>query len=124
MFSFIVNVEPGVSDNTVLSGDYFNVLSGLIEGLLGAAVNPPIIDDTTKNWLLWSQEQGTYVDSGYSSIGLTGPIGPRGYSITALTLVSGDHTAGSNDTYRVDLDNGESAGTFNKRRRKRRSWKC
>ena len=111
--SFIVNVEPGVSDNTVLSGDYFNVLSGLIEGLLGAAVNPPIIDDTTKNWLLWSQEQGTYVDSGYSSIGLTGPIGPRGYSITALTLVSGDHTAGSNDTYRVDLDNGESAGTFN-----------
>lgn len=110
--SFIVNVEPGVPDNTVLSGDYFNVLSGLIEGLLGAAINPPTIDDTTKNWLLWSQEQGTYVDSGYSSIGLTGPVGPRGYSIASVEQTGGTGAPGTYDTFTVYDENEDSVGSF------------
>lgn len=110
--SFIVNVEPGVPDNATLSGDYFNVLSGLIEGLLGAAINPPTIDDTTKNWLLWSQEQGTYVDSGYSSIGLTGPIGPRGYSIASVEQTGGTGAPGTYNTFTVYDENEDAVGSF------------
>lgn len=112
-FSFIVSVEPGVpDDDTLKSNDYFNVLSGLIEGLLGAAVYPPQIDPVTRNWKLWNSELGVYEVSEYSSVGTQGDQGPRGYSIATLRWVSGNHDAGTNDTYSVDLENGTSAGTF------------
>lgn len=112
-FSFIVNVEPGVpDDDTLKSNDYFNVLSGLIEGLLGAAVYPPQIDPVTRNWKLWNSERGVYEVSEYSSVGIQGDQGPRGYSIQTVTHTSGNHGAGTIDTYRVDLENGSSAGTF------------
>jgi len=72
--SFILNVEKSPDDNTVLrSSDYFNILSTLIEGLLGATTHPPQIDPNNKNWLLWDETTAQYVDSGYSSIGTTGP---------------------------------------------------
>lgn len=73
-FSFLLSVEASVlSDSTIISTDYFNVLSARIEALLGATTHPPQIDSVTKNWLIWSEQDGQYEDSGYSSVGQTGP---------------------------------------------------
>ena len=73
-FSFVLQVEASVlTDGTIVSSDYYNVLTAKIDAFLGAAVNPPIIDPVSKNWMLWDVEAGDYVDSGYSSIGATGP---------------------------------------------------
>ena len=75
-FSFLLKVEKSVlSDNEIISSDYFNVLSNKIEALLGATTHPPQIDSTTKNWLLWSEDHNQYEDSGYSSVGERGPAG-------------------------------------------------
>ena len=75
--SFILNVEKSPDDNTLLeSSDYFNILSQLIEGLLGATTHPPQIDPNSKNWLIWDETTAQYVDSGYSSVGTTGATGP------------------------------------------------
>ena len=74
--SFIVAVERGTPpDDAMYSDTYFNILSELIQGLLGATTHPPQIDPVTKNWLLWSEESAQYVDSGYSSVGTQGPAG-------------------------------------------------
>lgn len=73
-FAFVLQVEASVlADGTIVSSDYYNVLTAKIDAFLGAAVNPPIIDPITKDWLLWDVEAGDYVDSGYSSIGAVGP---------------------------------------------------
>lgn len=140
-FSFLLAVEKSVlTDNEIVSGDYYNVLSQQIQALLGATANPPKIDPTTKNWLLWDENTGAYVDSGYSSVGLTGPVftpsvsaagviswtnngglpnptsrnitGPQGVSITGTEKVSGTGAPGSTDTYNVNLSNGSVGGTF------------
>ena len=114
--SFVVNVEPGVGDNDTISTDYFNILGNLIEELLDATVHPPQIDQTSRNWLLWDEESAQYVDSGYSSVGIQGDTGPRGYSVATLTRVNVTPAApGELNTYRIALDNGESAGTFSVR---------
>ena len=73
-FYFLLEVQASVlSDNTIISSDYYNILTAQINAFLAAAVNPPIIDSVTKNWMLWDTETSQYVDSGYSSIGATGP---------------------------------------------------
>ena len=73
-FYFLLEVQASVlSDGTIISSDYYNVLSAQIQALLGATTNPPKIDPITKNWLLWDENTGVYVDSGYSSVGTTGP---------------------------------------------------
>ena len=73
-FYFLLEVQASVlSDGTIISSEYYNVLSAQIQALLGATTNPPKIDPITKNWLLWDENAGVYVDSGYSSVGTTGP---------------------------------------------------
>lgn len=73
--SFILSVEKSPDDNTSLaSSDYFNILSRLISGLLSAITHPPKIDPVTKDWLIWDETTAAYVDSGYSSVGETGPM--------------------------------------------------
>lgn len=73
-FYFLLEVQASVlSDGTIISSDYYNVLSAQIQALLGATTNPPKIDPVTKDWLLWDENTGVYVDSGYSSVGTTGP---------------------------------------------------
>lgn len=113
-FSFILTVEKSVlTDNTIISSDYYNVLSAQIQALLGATANPPKIDPTTKNWLLWDENAGMYVDSGFSSIGTTGPQGPQGVSITTVTKASGTGAPGTTDVYNVNKSDGTVAGQFN-----------
>lgn len=73
-FNFIIHVQKSaVSDQMIESTDYFSVLTQKINAILGAAVNPPYINPDNKHWMLWSENAGEYVDSGYSSIGLVPP---------------------------------------------------
>lgn len=141
-FYFLLDVQRSVlTDATIISSDYFNVLSQQIQALLGATANPPYIDPTTKNWMIWDENAGGYVDSGFSSVGLTGPVftpsvsaagviswtnngglpnptsrnitGPQGVSITGTERVSGTGAPGTTDEYNVNLSDGTVGGTFN-----------
>lgn len=113
-FYFLLEVQRSVlEDATIISSDYYNVLSAQIQALLGATANPPQIDPNTKNWLLWDEDAGEYVDSGYSSVGTTGPQGPQGVSISTVTKASGTGAPGTTDTYNVNKTDGTVAGQFN-----------
>lgn len=106
-------VQPSVlTDTQFMQTDYYNILSKQINALLGATAYPPIINPTTRNWMLWDTETNSYVDSGYSSVGVKGDQGDQGVSITRIQRTSGTGEAGSNDTYTVYLSNGTTAGTF------------
>ena len=73
-FTWLLAVKPSVlTDATIVSSDYYNVLTAEIAALLGATTHPPIIDSVSKDWLLWNEHTGQYEDSGYSSVGTTGP---------------------------------------------------
>ena len=73
-FGWAMNVQPSaVTDTEFLSTDYYSILSLQIAGVLGATGHAPYINSTTKNWMLWDENANAYVDSGYSSIGMTGP---------------------------------------------------
>ena len=73
-FGWVNNVQPAaVTDTEFLSTDYYNILTLQIAGVLGASSHPPYINSTTKNWMVWNENTAAYVDSGYSSVGLTGP---------------------------------------------------
>lgn len=73
-FLFRLQVEKNpLTDAEMESSDYYNVLSEKIAAVLGATTHPPQIDPTTKNWMIWSESAGEYQDSGFSSIGATGP---------------------------------------------------
>ena len=73
-FGWAMNVQPSaVTDTEFLSTDYYNILSLQIAGVLGASGHPPYINNTSKNWMIWDENSAAYVDSGYSSVGLTGP---------------------------------------------------
>lgn len=73
-FNFIVHVQKSaVSDQMIESTDYFSALTERINAVLGAATNPPYINETTKNWMIYSESTGEYEDSGFSSIGLIPP---------------------------------------------------
>ena len=87
-FQFMLKVEKNpVTDGELESNDYFNILAQQIAGLLAATVHPPQIDSVTKNWLIWDENENGYVDSGYSSVGLTGP-GLRVQSSSTQYMVS------------------------------------
>ena len=73
-FGWANNVQPSaVTDTEFLSTDYYNILTLQIAGVLGASSHPPYINGTTKNWMIWNENAAAYVDSGYSSVGSTGP---------------------------------------------------
>lgn len=85
-FSWTLRVEKNVLDDAILeaSQDYFNILTEEIAGLIGATSHPPIIDDTTKNWMLWDETTAQYVVSEYSSRGEQGPA----VDVSDLVIVS------------------------------------
>lgn len=116
-FAWAMNVQPSaVTDTEFLSADYYNILTLQIAAVLGASGHPPYINSTTKNWMIWSETAGAYVDSGYSSVGeagTPGPQGPQGVSITTVTKASGTGAPGTTDTYNVNLSTGRVAGQFN-----------
>ena len=73
-FGWAMNVQPSaVTDTEFLSTDYYNILTLQIAGVLGATGNPPYINSTSKNWMIWDKNANAYVDSGFSSVGTTGP---------------------------------------------------
>ena len=73
-FGWAMNVQPSaVTDTEFLSTDYYNILTLQIAGVLGATGHPPYINSTSKNWMVWDENSNSYVDSGYSSVGMTGP---------------------------------------------------
>lgn len=116
--SFMINVEKSVPDNeTLTSSDYFNVLTGLIQGLLGSAAHSPYIDPTTKNWMLWNDESQTYEDSGESSVGIQGERGYRGYGVVDVVRVNQTPAGpGEVNTYKLEFEDGSfSENTFNVR---------
>lgn len=73
-FGFRLRIPAGACpDSGITSSDYYSILTQQIAGVLGAATHPPLIDPTSRNWLLWDQTQNAYIDSGYSSRGTQGP---------------------------------------------------
>ena len=73
-FGWANNVQPAaVTDTEFMSTDYYNLLTLQIAGVLGASSHPPYINSTSKNWMIWNEITARYEDSGYSSIGETGP---------------------------------------------------
>lgn len=73
-FGWANNVQPAaVTDTEFLSTDYYNLLTLQIAGVLGASGHPPYINNTSKNWMVWDENTAAYIDSGFSSVGLTGP---------------------------------------------------
>ena len=141
-FGWAMNVQPSaVTDNEFLSTDYYNLLTLQIAAVLGSSGHPPYIDSVTKNWMIWDENTGSYVDSGYPSVGATGPYftpavdasgniswtnngglpnpasqnikGPQGVSISSVSKASGTGAPGTTDVYNVNLDNSTVAGTFN-----------
>lgn len=73
-FGWANNVQPAaVTDTEFLSTDYYNLLTLQIAGVLGASGHPPYINSTTQNWMVWDENTAAYIDSGFSSVGLTGP---------------------------------------------------
>lgn len=93
-FYFLLEVQASVlSDGTIISSDYYNVLSAQIQSLLGATAHPVRIDSVTKNWLLWDEDSGAYVDSGYSSVGPAPVLESTTYAYSISdsgTVVPGD----------------------------------
>lgn len=113
-FSWVIKVQPSVlTDETIVSTDYFNVLTQQISTALAITAYPPYISDTTHNWMIYDTEQEQYVDSGISAQGIQGEQGPQGISISSVTKKSGTGAGGSVDVYNVNLNNGTVAGTFN-----------
>lgn len=114
--SFVVSVEKGVPDNETLTSDnYFNVLSQLIQGLLGATINPPQIDPNTKNWLTWDNATKGYVDSGVHAqgeVGEKGDKGDPGKTPASFRRVSGSGRPGERDEYVCVLNDGEEVGSL------------
>ena len=73
-FGWANNVQPSaVTDTEFLSTDYYNLLTLQIAGMLGASGHPPYINSTSKNWMVWNENTASYIDSGFSSVGMTGP---------------------------------------------------
>ena len=73
-FGWANNVQPAaVTDTEFMSTDYYNLLTLQIAGVLGSSGHPPYINSTTKNWMVWDENTAAYIDSGFSSVGLTGP---------------------------------------------------
>lgn len=113
-FSWLIKVQPSViSDETVVSSDYFNVLTHEIAAALAITEYPPYINSTTHNWMTYDTDTGQYIDSGISAQGIQGEQGPQGISITSVTKKSGTGAAGTIDIYNVNLSNSTVAGTFN-----------
>ncbi len=63
---------------------------------------PPRPDTTTHTWWVWDANRNAYVDTHIGSE----IAGPQGNGIDSITLVSGTHAAGTNDTYRVAFTDG------------------
>ena len=115
-FTFRIDVqECAISDDAIMSTDYYSVLSTQISAALSITYRPPYIDNDTGEWMVWSVQTNQYEDSGYSAAGTQGEqgeTGPAGASMESLTKISGTGEPGSTDTYRVNLTDGTYGGTF------------
>lgn len=112
-FTWKIDVqECALSDEQIMSTDYYSVLSAQISAAMSITYRPPYINTETGHWMTWSVVTNQYEDSGYSAQGTQGEQGAAGVSITSVTKASGTGAAGTTDVYNVNLDNGTVAGTF------------
>lgn len=86
--SFVISVEKGSpSDETMMSSDYFNILDRKINAVIAATTHPPdIAPFPPHNWMLWSEDIGSYVMTDYPSVGEKGEKGDDG-TITVASNV-------------------------------------
>ena len=111
-FNFMLEVERNpLSDEEFESTDYYSILADQIASVLDATVFPPSIN-SSNHWVLYNPETHQYYDSGVDATGPQGEAGPSGAYMSGLTKISGTGAAGTSDTYRCDLSNGSSGGTF------------
>lgn len=112
-FTWKIDVqECALTDEEIISTDYYSILSAQISAAMSITYRPPYINTTTGHWMTWSVVTNQYEDSGYSAQGTKGDKGDPGVSISSVTKKSGSGAAGTTDTYDVNLDNGQVAGTF------------
>lgn len=112
-FTWKIDVqECALTDEEIISTDYYSILSAQISAAMSITYRPPYINTTTGHWMTWSAVTNQYEDSGYSAQGTKGDKGDPGVSISSVTKKSGSGAAGTTDTYDVNLDNGQVAGTF------------
>ena len=112
-FTWRIDVEEcAMSDDEFMSTDYYSVLSAQISAALSITYRPPYINTDTGNWMTWDVTTNQYEDSGYSAQGSPGQPGAQGVSISSIEKISGTGAPGTQDTYRVNLSNSQSAGTF------------
>lgn len=119
-FCWLLRVQQNViTDATIISSDYYNILSAQIAAVLEAAAS--LTGLTASATGLASGESPTVTVTGGSggtpynlAFGIpAGPTGPRGVSITETVKKSGTGAPGTTDVYGVELSNGTEAGTFN-----------
>ena len=109
-FTWKIDVqECAMTDDQILSTDYYSVLTAQISAAMSITYRPPYINTTTGHWMTWSIVTNQYEDSGYSA---QGTQGVPGLGISSVTKKSGTGAAGTTDVYNVNLENGEVAGTF------------
>lgn len=112
-FTWRIDVEEcALTDEEFMSTDYYSVLSAQISSALSITYRPPYIDVETGHWMTWSVITNQYEDSGYSAAGTKGDTGDTGASMASVTRISGTGGSGETDTYRINLTNGQTGGTF------------
>lgn len=109
-FTWKIDVqECALTDDQILSTDYYSILTAQISAAMSITYRPPYINTQTGHWMTWSIVTNQYEDSGYSA---QGTQGEQGLGISSVTKKSGTGAAGTTDVYNVNLENGEVAGTF------------
>lgn len=88
------------------------------EAAVNAQVRTPYIDKTTGTWMVWSQMNGKYMDTGIHAEGKQGPRGEQGKQgngIVSITCVGAEMAADQDGrvtkrraTYRVLYDDGRT----------------
>lgn len=122
-FCWILRVQKNVlTDATIVSSDYYNVLSAQISAVLNAAESltgmtasasglPTGADPTVT---VTGGSGGTAYNLAFGiPAGPVGATGPQGVSISSVTKKSGTGAPGTTDVYAVNLNNNTEAGTFN-----------
>lgn len=122
-FCWLLRVQQNVlTDATITSSDYYNVLSAQIAAVLEAAASLTGLTATASGLPTGSDPTVT-ITGGTEGVpynlafglpaGPVGPTGPQGVSITETVKKSGTGAPGTTDVYGVELSNGTEAGTFN-----------
>lgn len=109
-FTWKIDVqECALSDEQIISTDYYSILTAQISAAMSITYRPPYINTDTGHWMTWSVVTNQYEDSGYSA---QGTQGDPGLGISSVTKASGTGAPGTTDVYNVILEDDTVAGSF------------